>query len=147
MTKASFLTLVGGSLAMQACFAGNTLGGELLSGPGLSISQAIEVCEASGQRQYLSMLVCPGNFHPTFKRVGSFGTRDPYPGDLPQAEADEILLRLISDPTLHPGEPDFHMVDGYEVVCPGSSTMIYMDLYHCGQEFPTTAPPGFTLLR
>ena len=147
MAKSSFLILAVGAFAMQVCFSGNVLGGELSAGPGLNISQAIEVCKASGQRQYLSMLVCPGDSHPTFKRIGSFGTRDPYPGDLSQAKADEILLRLISDPTLQSGEPDFHMVDGYEVVCPTSSTIIYMDLYHCGQDLPVTAPPGFTLLR
>lgn len=95
MTTVRLPTLLGGLLAVGSSLAGVVSDGELQEGPGLNAAQAVEVCEARGQRQYLSMLVCPDDSHPTFKRVGSFGTRDPYPGDLPQEKADEILLRLI----------------------------------------------------
>ena len=147
MTTVRLPTLLCGLFAIGSSLAVDVSDSDLQEGPGLNAAQAIEVCGARGQRQYLSMLVCPDHSHPTFKRVGSFGTRDPYPGDLPQEQADEILLRLISDSTLKPGEPDFHMVDGYEVECPGSSALIYMDMYHCGQELQPVVPPGFTLLR
>ena len=147
MKAALLLAFLSGVTAVGSDAAGSAAGEELQEGPGLSVTEAIEVCEARGQRNYLSKLVCPDNSHPTFRRVGSFGTRDPYPGDLPPEKADEILLRLIRDPTLKPGEPHFHMVDGYEVECPGRRTMIYMDMYHCGQELQPLVPPGFTLLR
>ena len=147
MTVVQLLTLFVGIFAMQTSFAGTVGDDEPVPGPGLNVAEAIEVCDARGQRQYLSMLVCPDRSHPSFKRVGSFGTRDPYPGSLSMEEADEILLRLMGDPSLQPGDPHFHMVDGYEVQCPESSAMIYMDLYHCDQEFPTIVPRGFTLQR
>lgn len=146
MTVVKMLTLLSGMFAMQAS-AGIVGDDEPAPGAGMSVAEAIEVCDARGQRQYLSMLVCPDHSHPSFKRVGSFGTRDPYPGNLSTEEADEVLLRLMGDPSLQPGDPHFHMVDGYEVQCPKSSAMIYMDLYHCDQELPTVIPPGFTLQR
>ena len=147
MAKYRFLKILVGILAMQGSLVCNAADSDHSTAPGLSVKEAIEVCRAQGQRQYLSKLICPDASHPTFKRVGSFGTRDPYPGNLTQAEADKIILRLMGDPTLEPGDPHFHMVDGYEVDCPSGSTMIYMDFYHCDQELPSVVPPGFTIQR
>lgn len=137
--------LLAGLLVPAAAVAGEVEEGA--KGPGLTAAEAIEVCEPEGQRQYLASLVCPDSSHPTFERQGSFGMRSPFPGPLSSEEANALLLRLMGDPTLRPGEPDFHMVDGYEVVCPDSTVFVYMDMYHCDAEGPPPAPPGFTLLR
>ncbi|MBI3373963.1 MAG: CHAT domain-containing protein [Betaproteobacteria bacterium] len=51
--------------------------------------------------------------------------------------------RVVGYGVIKPGEPDVHIVDGYEVTCGNSKQMIYMDMYHCEQPPPTSPPPGF----
>ena len=53
--------------------------------------------------------------------------------------------RAVTYGAIKPGEPDVHVVDGYEVTCGSSKQMIYMDRYHCEQPPPTSPPPGFAI--
>ena len=41
------------------------------------------------------------------------------------------------------GDPDLHIVDGYQVSCGETKRMVYMDMYHCKQASPTKVPAGF----
>jgi hypothetical protein len=71
-----------------------------------------------GQRAYLSRLRCANNRAPTFERMGNYG----------------------------PG-PYGSIIDGYEVMCPGSSPAraeVFIDMYHASH-VETAAPPGFTI--
>lgn len=72
-----------------------------------------------GQRAYLARLRCADDRAPQFRRVGSFGV-GPYGG----------------------------VIDGYEVLCPGSSpasSIIYIDMYHPDHR-ETRAPAGFKIV-
>ena len=115
------------------------------SGLGLSKATAIEVCRPLGERAYLNQLQCADGERPKYRRVGSFGPRTATPPPSSDAEAKAQLKRALSAKTLRPGEPDIHVVDGYEVVCSDGKHMIYMDMYHCEQPPPSEAPPGFRL--
>ncbi len=115
------------------------------SGLGLTKATAIEVCRPQGQRAYLNQLECPGGERPKYRRVGSFGPRTEVPQPRSDAEARAQLKRALSARALRPGEPDIHIVDGYEVVCNDGKHMIYMDMYHCEKLPPPAAPPGFRL--
>lgn len=66
-----------------------------------------------GQHAYLRRLTCVDGSTPTFARAGNYG----------------------------PG-PFTTIIDGYEVRCPGSTTMIFMDMYHAGY-VERRAVPGF----
>jgi hypothetical protein len=111
---------------------------------GQSKATAIEVCGPPGQRAYLNQLVCTTGERPSYRRVGSFGARTAVP-PLSGEDAAARLKRALSTRALKPGEVDEHIVDGYEVVCSDTTHMIYLDMYHCEQPAPTTAPPGFKL--
>lgn len=114
---------------------------------GLTAEAAIEVCDPAGERQYLARLVCPNSEHPSFERIGSMGMRNQTPQGLSEKEQQEMLQALFERRPMKPGDPDYHVLDGYDVTCGDTSTTLYLDMYHCGQEPPTTAPPGFTLIR
>ena len=115
-------------------------------GYGLSLEQAIEVCYPEGEQQYLARLLCPDNSHPAFERSGSVGSRQPMPEDM----SNETIASLFDDMrTLRkrePGEPDYHIIDAYEVVCGEVTTTLYLDMYHCAQERPTFSPKGFSII-
>jgi len=71
-----------------------------------------------GQRAYLNRLRCADGKRPTYHRVGNFGIG--------------VYDRII---------------DGYEVVCEGSTpdtSMVFMDMYHPGHK-EAAAVPGFTI--
>lgn len=73
----------------------------------------------AGQRAYLSRLRCANGRAPTFDRIGSFGD-GPYGS----------------------------IIDGYSVVCAGSSpaeSVVHMDMYHSGHA-EAAAVPGFTIV-
>ena len=73
----------------------------------------------AGERAYLNRLRCEDAAQPVYSRVGSFGDG-----------------------------PDGHIIDGYQVTCPGSApaeTLIFMDMYHGGHA-ETRAVPGFTIV-
>jgi hypothetical protein len=108
-------------------------------------STAIEVCKPFGERFYLDHLRCVDGSPPTYHRVGSFGPRVAIPDNLTNEQKTALLKRIISGEPLAPGEPDHHIIDGYEVSCVDSKRMIYMDMYHCHQPLPATAPNGFRL--
>lgn len=116
-------------------------------GYGLSKAEAIEVCEPMGQRQYLARLLCPDSRHPEFARAGNVGPRQ----DIPENASDEMLDAMMADMfkprKLQPGEPDYHIVDAYEVACGERVTVLYLDMYHCAQDRPERAPAGFSIIE
>ena len=108
--------------------------------PGLGDTKAtaIEVCMPPGQRAYLNRLLCGDGSKPSYFRVGNFGSRNEVPPKL----SDEHQARLMLG-KLQPGDPDLHIVDGYQVSCGETKRMVYMDMYHCKQAPPTAVPAGF----
>lgn len=73
----------------------------------------------AGERAYLNRLRCEDAAPPKYNRVGSFGAG-----------------------------PDGHIIDGYQVTCPGSApaeALIFMDMYH-GGHVETRAVPGFIIV-
>jgi hypothetical protein len=117
----------------------------VLAGLGDAKSSAIEVCRPEGERQYLARVRCPDGTTPTYRRIGSFGSRAELPKISNKEEEAAFLRRIISRVALSPGETDYHVVDGYEVACGAITRIVYMDMYHCSQDPPSTAPSGFTL--
>ncbi len=115
--------------------------------PGLGDSQttAIEVCKPPGERSYLDHLQCPDSSTPTYRRLGSFGSRNEPPKNLPEEQKAALLDRITSGAPLKPGETDYHIVDKFEVSCGDSKRFVYMDMYHCQQPPPSEAPIGFKL--
>lgn len=70
-----------------------------------------------GQRAYLQRLRCKDGSKPSFTRVGSFGAG-----------------------------PDGHILDGYELTCPGTKPVtIFLDMYHTDHVEPD-AIPGFDIV-
>ena len=113
---------------------------------GLLQSHPIEVCKPEGQRRYLARLVCPNRQHPEFRRVGSVGPRAPIPEAVLEANLARWLAAASAYQGLEAGDPDYHMVDHYELDCGDSSTSLYLDMYHCDAPPPDAAPRGFDLL-
>lgn len=110
---------------------------------GESKQTAIEVCTPAGQRAYLSRLVCPDGAAARYNRVGSFGNRNEIPGNLAPEQQKEMLERLRRSTPLQPGQPDYHVVDGYEVACGDVKRLLFMDMYHCEAPPPDRVPRGF----
>lgn len=108
----------------------------------MSIATAVEVCRPQGQRAYLRRLRCPDGSTPTFSRGGSGQSRT-----LPKTPEEEKLVaeQMFRQGPLKPGEPDYHIIDYYDVRCGDRTTTVIMDMYHCAQPEPTQAPPGFTI--
>ena len=108
--------------------------------PGLGDTKAmaIEVCMPPGQRAYLNRLLCADGSKPSYFRVGNFGPRN----DVPPKLSDEDVARLMRG-QLQPGDPDLHIVDGYQLTCGDTKRMVYMDMYHCKQAPPTAVPAGY----
>jgi hypothetical protein len=86
-------------------------------------------------KNYLAALRCAGGAEPQTKRVGSVGTR------LVPADPNDprILLQMDPERPLQPGEPDLHIVDAFEVRCPGATYTVFIDMYHCPA--PPQPPP------
>ena len=114
---------------------------------GRTVAGAIEVCEPRGEREYLARLVCPSGQHPTFNRKGSKGSRNPLPVNLSEREEDTLIAALIAGAEVKPGEPDYHTIDSYEVICGEAKTILYLDMYHCVAPRAEVAPAGFTIVR
>lgn len=113
---------------------------------GLSKQDAVEVCDPPGEHEYLARLVCPNNEHPKFDRSGNFGERTPLPDDMSEEASNRLLEDMMENKPLKPGETDYHIVDGYNVVCGETSTRVYLDMYHCDAPRPTRAPSGFSII-
>jgi len=109
---------------------------------GVSIATAVEVCKPPGERKYLDRLRCPDGTAPTYSRRGSGGSRTAIQGDAAEKASMDQMFR---EGPLAPGEPDYHIIDYYEVRCGDRLTEVVMDMYHCYQKEPTQAPPGFTI--
>lgn len=115
---------------------------------GESKASAIEVCRPEGQRAYLSRLVCGDGASPHYRRVGSFGNRTELPNNantLSKEEQNALLDSILGRTPRQAGEPDYHIVDVYEVACGSERRSLYMDMYHCDAQPPGEAPPGFTM--
>ena len=109
-------------------------------GFGLSAALAVEVCYPPGVVAYLKRLRCPDGSHAREVERASVGSRTP------TGKSDPRLLEQL-DPghSLHPGEPDLHIVDRFTVSCPGGDRQVYIDMYHCPQLRPAQAPEGLAL--
>lgn len=112
---------------------------------GESKQTAVEVCMPAGERAYISRLVCSNNQSPSFKRLGNVGERNSIPKDLSLEQEKVLLEKLINRTPLQPGEPDYHIIDAYELVCGEEKRVIYLDMYHCNQPTPAEAIRGFTI--
>ena len=124
--------------AQQAGEAGRSQSTQPAPGLGDTKATAIEVCMPPGQRAYLNRLLCADGSKPSYFRVGNFGPRNEVPPKL----SDEDRTRLMLG-KLQPGDPDLHIVDGYQVSCGETKRMVYMDMYHCKQAPPAAVPAGF----
>ncbi len=56
------------------------------------------------------------------------------------------MEQMFRDGPLAAGEPDYHVLDHYEVRCGEIAVEVTMDMYHCHQAPPAQAPPGFTIV-
>ena len=75
----------------------------------------VRVHQPRGQHAYLQRLACPNGSAPAFRRVGSFGVG-----------------------------PYSTIIDGYDVDCGGTKSVVFMDMYHPG--YSERRPiPGFTI--
>jgi hypothetical protein len=111
----------------------------------LSKENPVEVCKPSGQREYLSNLVCPSGTTPTFKRIQNVGPRNESSTSSADSKNGAYLDRMISGAKLQPGEVDTHVVDEYEVMCGDKKSIVYLDMYHCYDQLVSIAPAGFVL--
>lgn len=110
---------------------------------GLTQGNPIEECRPEIGQRYFSRLACPSGERPTISRIGSTGPRTPIPADITEEETVEMVRGMLEMRRLEPGEPDYHIVDAYEVVCGTRATTIYVDMYHCAPDQPASAPAGF----
>ncbi len=101
--------------------------------PGETKQFPVEVCKPQGEREYLSRLTCPAGDTPSYKRLGSYGERNPLPKGLSGAEFNKMLESMMSYEALQHGDSDHHVIDGYEFACGTQKRIVYMDMYHCQQ--------------
>ena len=92
----------------------------------------------AGQRAYLASLACPGGQPLSYKRIGSVGPRNPFPAGASESDKMALMQRV----GLMKGEPDYHIVDEYDITCGTVTRRIYMDMYHCDRSGPMSAPVG-----
>jgi len=147
MQKAIHIIIAGAILALLGCAASPQRVAPAISVSSLGDTKAtaLEVCEPRGERDYLNRLRCSDGTKPAYRRIGSVGGRSDLPENLTKEQSAALLEQIISGAPLKPGEPDYHVVDGYELSCPATKRMVYIDMYHCNQPAPAFAPIGFTL--
>lgn len=107
-------------------------------GLGRTKADAIEVCLPDGERAYLRCLVCADGTSPRFHRTGSVGSRN----ETRTEEESELALQQGMQFTHDPAQPDFHIIDLYQVRCGEQELELYFDMYHCGGASPGV-PEGF----
>jgi hypothetical protein len=113
--------------------------------PGTSKESPLEVCMPEGEYGYLERLTCPDGTQPRIARGGSAGPRNKMP-EKPSEEFTAARFReMLSGTPLKPGEVDYHIVDAFNVVCGTQQFVLYLDMYHCQVDAPTTAPYGLKL--
>ena len=111
---------------------------------GRSHANPVEVCRPDGARRYFERLVCPSGERAAFTRLGSMDTRTPLPADMTQAQVVAMIEGNLAARPLAQGEPDYHVLDGYQVECGDTGkTLLCVDAYHCGASPPPRAPDGF----
>ena len=67
------------------------------------------------------------------------------PARVSEAEERDFFKKMVGAMPLAPGEADYHVIDGYEVVCGGVPYFLHFDMYHCSQPSSSEPPIGFTL--
>ncbi|HKU93742.1 MAG TPA: hypothetical protein VJR58_00620 [Vineibacter sp.] len=75
----------------------------------------VRVYRPQGERDHLQRLVCTDGNAPAFRRIGSFGVG-----------------------------PYTTIIDGYDVDCGGTKSVVFMDMYHPGHS-ERRPVPGFTI--
>lgn len=113
---------------------------------GVTMETAVEVCRPQGEREYLRRLRCADGTAPTFNRTGSGPPRTRATTPEQEAQALEQMRKMFLDAPLAAGEPDYHIVDLYDVSCGTTVTRVFLDMYHCYEPLPSQAPPGFTIV-
>jgi len=108
-------------------------------GWGRTRERAAEVCLPPGVNAWLEGLRCPDGSEAHARRVGSVGSRTT-PTD---PNDPRILLQMDPEHRLQPGEPDLHIVDAFEAVCPGAVYTLFVDMYHCPAPLHPPPPEGF----
>ena len=145
-----------------------TIAGEAGAGDrhGLEPGDPVEVCRFTVGERLFAALVCPTGERPSINRTGSVGPRTGIPkgmtteafvrrtypvkaGETVLVHAAEAAVAMVEGMLrmrpLEPGEPDYHVLDAYELRCGTTVTTLYLDGYHCQSEPPLRAPAGFTL--
>ncbi len=102
-------------------------------------AEAAEVCLPQGEKDWIDSLRCPSGERPKLHRLGPVGTRNPTDPDDPR-----LLQQMDLGGELPPGEPDLHMVYGWEARCGERVTTLYVDMNHCAHRVKPPAPQGFS---
>ncbi len=68
------------------------------------------------------------------------------PADIGPAQTIALLENDMAFKPLPAGQADHHIVDAFRVVCGGTETTVYLDMYHCDAPPPRQAPAGFEWL-
>ena len=111
-------------------------------GPGLAKESAVEVCGPQGARDYLDRLRCADGSVVAYQRTGSMGARhDP----TTNAEIAMMQAQFATAGPIPTGQPDFHVIDGYNAECRAQKRFLYLDPYHCPDPKNQAPPPGFSL--
>lgn len=143
MNKLLILPLALAAAALLSSCATAPAGGQT-AGLGETKAQAIEVCMPQGERRYIEQLRCADGGAPTYKRVGSMGSRNEISGERSKEQSEQMLKQIIGrGAALAPGETDYHIIDGYEVNCRDKTRTLYFDMYHCNAPQTTVPPRGF----
>lgn len=86
------------------------------------------MCLTPGEKAFFDQWRCPGSgAKPLLTRLGSVGMRnEPVDPNDPR-----ILLQMDPERPLGPGEPDFHIVDAFQLRCADLTYTVFVDMYHC----------------
>lgn len=124
-----------------------TIAGEAGAGDrhGLEPGDPVEVCRFTVGERLFAALMCPTGEPPSINRTGSVGPRTGIPKGMTTEAAVAMVEGMLRMRPLEPGEPDYHVLDAYELRCGTTVTTLYLDGYHCQSEPPLRAPASFTL--
>lgn len=113
--------------------------------PGTTKESALEVCMPDGEYEYFERLVCPDGTQPGVSRSGNAGPRHKMPDEPSEEFTARLFEQMLEGTQLKPGEVDYHIVDAFTVACGAQKFVLYVDMYHCKVDAPTTAPYGLKL--
>ncbi len=86
------------------------------------------MCLPRGEKAFLDQWRCPKGGEPrSIRRLGSIGSRN-----TPVDPNDQrLLLQMDPERPLERGEPDFHIIDAFELRCEDLTYTVFLDMYHC----------------